>query len=101
MASLLREHGHFAVAGSYDTYDNAKDERRYVTDSAHHFALTKELFDKIIFMQEGGEHFIGRDTYASFDDPELREKCFELADKLDLLTISQPSSQCNHRDDTQ
>ena len=73
MATLLREQGHFAVAGSYDNYMDKADWN------------IQSSFDKKIFMQEGGQHFIGRDTYGSFDNAELRTKCWELADKLGLL----------------
>lgn len=73
MATVLREHGHFAVAGSYDNYDKKADWD------------VQKTFNRIIEMQEGGEHFIGRDEYGSFDNTDLQEKCVELARKLELI----------------
>jgi hypothetical protein len=74
MAKLLRERGHFAVAGSYDNW---------MTLSLPNM---KELaFDTIIFMQEGGTHFIGRDEWGNIDNAELRHKCVDLAAELELL----------------
>lgn len=72
MAIILRELGHFAVAGSYDNY--ITKYHSYETD-----------FNLIIEMQEGGEHFIGRDEWGDPHHPELRIKCFELLRKIKVI----------------
>lgn len=78
MAKVLRERGHFAVAGSYVNYVMSHGGLGdfLMSDMVH--------FDKEIYMQEGGEHFIGRDEQVDIDNPELREKCIELAERLGL-----------------
>ena len=89
MAALLREQGHFAVAGSYDNYDSLNIGYHFCSVEAKAEPIKGgneiSIFDKVIFMQEGAQHFIGRDTYGNFDHPELRTKCWELASKLGLL----------------
>jgi hypothetical protein len=88
MAKVLRERGHFAVAGSYENV--LKTAQDFYETKTEQIELIKMLFgryglwDEIIFMQEGGEHFIGRDEYGDIDHPELRQKCIELAERLKL-----------------
>lgn len=82
MAKVLRERGHFAVAGSYDNYANFLAIKRW-----RELETIKTTFDKVIFMQEGGEHFIGRDE-PNVSDYEWEQRCKELAAKLtDLIGI--------------
>lgn len=88
MASVLRDAGHFAVAGSYDAWDKLEEfeenlySNRHVQNMNH---LSRPSWSKIIFMQEGGEHFIGRDVWSDCTHPELLEKCREKARELGLL----------------
>ena len=80
MATVLRERGHFAVAGSFDSYSNY-----FYRDGFSKPDLAFPiLFDKIIVMQEGGEHFIGRDEWGDPTNKELISRCGELADDLGL-----------------
>ena len=85
MASVLRERGHFAVAGAYD---NAVKAIAWIEeDSFKGFTPIEEYidaFDQIIFMQEGGSHFIGRDEWGDCMHPELIEKCRVKAKELGL-----------------
>lgn len=72
MAKVLRERGHFAVAGSYDNWMKL--------DVA---VMRNFTFDEILFMQDGGEHFIGRDELEITDD-EWEVRCETLAERLGL-----------------
>jgi len=69
MAIVLRERGHFAVAGSYDNYNDTKGT---------------PIFDMVMFMQEGGLNFIGRDEYGDPRHPDLVLKCVLKAKELGL-----------------
>lgn len=76
MASVLRERGHFAVAGAYDSYNELLKT-----------GLPKEfiaLFDKVVFMQENGRHFIGRDEWGDPTNPDLLLLCVRKAQELNL-----------------
>ena len=98
MAKVLRERGHFAVAGSFDNirsmfYEHTGNEvfnpkKKRAMDmqenDIEYMGFTRAFFDKVIFMQEGGEHFIGRDDWGNIDHPELVAKCRELVDNLEL-----------------
>jgi len=81
MAHVLRQRGHFAASGSYE---NFKQTDSYFKTSVKDTGSPKALWDNIIFMQEGGEHFIGRDEYNDCMDKELLAKCESLADRLGL-----------------
>ena len=85
MATVLGEHGHFAVAGAYDSMVKAYDKIRFNAEAYHSQEIFRHSFDRIIYMQEGGEHFIGRDTYPDWEHPELIMKCYEKAKELGLL----------------
>lgn len=76
MAKVLRERGHFAVAGSYDNY--FKYCKEYRIDF-----YDEDEFEFIVEMQEGGEHFIGRDELEVTDD-EWEVRCIALANRLGL-----------------
>ena len=80
MATILRERGHFAVAGSYDNYIEVVDS--IIHEETHMRLRFSTVWDKIIFMQEGGEHFIGRDDFTGCDDLRLIRKCQELAERF-------------------
>jgi hypothetical protein len=82
MAYVLRKRGHFVVSGSYDNFLTSPGY--WQTKYDDNPRQVKALWDKIIFMQEGGEHFIGRDEYNDCMHPELLAKCEELANKLEL-----------------
>ena len=92
MAKVLRERGHFAVAGSYDNALLLLKDRHVVSndkewiecDECQIASEADWLFNRVIFMQEGGSDFIGRDEWSDIDYPELREKCIMLAERLKL-----------------
>ena len=76
MASVLRERGHFAVAGAYDNYEEMRKQ-----------GLPKEFigfFDKVLFLQEGGTHSVGRDEWGDPTNPDLRLRCLRKAQELNL-----------------
>lgn len=86
MAKFLRERGHFAVAGSYENWEkvfNIFIEETLNKKYSKHHSLIKESFDIIIFMQEGGEHFIGRDLPET-TETEWQERFTELSERLGL-----------------
>ena len=85
LLSILRERGHFAVAGSYDNWLNVFDDHLKIENHCHEHFDTIELsvWDEIIYMQDGGEHFIGRDELEVTDD-EWEVRCIALAKRLDL-----------------
>lgn len=84
MAKVLRERGHFAVAGSYDNY-----KATALTILGNEKKEIHDCFDRIIFMQEGGYHFIGRDDWGECNHPELRKRCIELVNTLNLTQEEQ------------
>jgi hypothetical protein len=60
MAQILRERGHFAVAGSYHMYNKMTWKDFYLIEGKCQLTFMN-CFDKLIFMQErGGKHFIGK-----------------------------------------
>lgn len=88
MAHVLRQRGHFAVAGSYENYNKGLIGYNWAIlehagqKDTERCELT--IFDKILFMQEGGEHYIDKDEYNDCTHPELLQKCEKLADELGL-----------------
>ena len=70
MAFVLRNRGHFAVAGSYDNWNN------YGADSL-------KYFDLVLEMQEGGCDNIGRDEYGDPVNLELLRKCYDKLQELE------------------
>jgi hypothetical protein len=87
MAYVLRQRGHFAVAGSYDNYTQycaGEIKFRYTDDGIPVPFSFAQFFSNVILMQEGGDHFIGRDEYADCMDKELLAKCEDLAMRLGL-----------------
>ena len=81
MASVLRERGHFAVAGSYDNTSRLLGNQYAKTLTGTYFIAIKDFFDEVIQMQEGGKHFIGRDE-LEVSDEEWEVRCKALADRL-------------------
>ena len=84
MAKVLRERGHFAVAGKFE---NAFEHIGWMYNDDKTFIPIEEYidaFDRILFLQEGGEHFIGRDEWGDIDNAELRQRCIDKAIEVGL-----------------
>lgn len=87
MATVLRERGYFAVAGTFDSWRKAKFDFLKMQFAVSDIVKTSEMliWDEVIYMQKGGEHYIGEDVWGDCENPELIMKCCELANKLGLI----------------
>ena len=89
MATILCERGHFAAASNFDAYNEVMKKAVLQKDAScpgdnYYEFYVEDFFDHVLFMQEGGTHFIGRDEWGDIDHSELRAKCIELAQRLGL-----------------